>query len=337
VNRVRTVWFLVPDGVDDPDRVSGGNLYDRQVRQGLAARGWTMRSVPVADGLAASEAISGIAGDGIALVDGLVASWAPEAIEAATDRIPVVLIAHMISAEFPGAPESLVTAEARALRAASAVIATSEWTARELARRGLADTARITIARPGTREATRLRGADHTALLCVGAIAPHKGQDVLLAALALIVDTTWHCTLVGSQTVDPDFSARIAVAAARFGGRVRMPGVLRGSALDLAHRRAGLLVAPSRSESFGMAVLDARGLGLPILATAVGGIPEASAGGGTLLVPSEDPRALADALERWLGEPDLRERLRLRADGGSSTVTRWTETVARLDEVLEAA
>jgi glycosyltransferase involved in cell wall biosynthesis len=338
VSRRRTVWFIVPESIDDPERVSGGNVYDRQLRQGLVARGWTLRVMPVADKTAASDAIGRIEAHGIALVDGLVAGWAPDAIEAAADHIPVIIVAHMISAAFPGALADIVSSESRALRAASAVIATSEWTAGELVRMGLAVADRVAVAPPGAREASVLRGADHRALLCVGAIAPHKGQDVLLAALELLADRHWwSCTLVGSQTVDPDFTAQIRVVASRFGGRIQMPGVLHGAALDRAYRRAGLLVAPSRTESFGMAVVDARSLGLPILATAVGGIPEASAGGGVLLVPPDDSRALADALDEWFADPTLRSRLREQAERGSSTAPRWADTIDRVDQVLVAA
>jgi glycosyltransferase involved in cell wall biosynthesis len=337
VIRGRTVWLIVPDGIDDADRVSGGNLYDRQLRQGLASRGWTVRTVTVADEATAFDAIVGIAADGIALIDGLVAGWAPRAIEVAAARIPVVIIAHMISAAFPGAVAGIVDSESRALRAASTIIATSEWTAGELVRTGMTVRDRIAVAPPGTREATLVRGADHRALLCVGTIAPHKGQDVLLAALELLADREWYCTLVGSQTVDPRFADQIRATARRFGDRVRMPGLLHGAALDRAYRRAGLLVAPSRTESFGMAVVDARGLGLPILASAVGGLPEASSGGGVMLVPPDEPRALADALDQWLTEPALRSALQLRAELGSSTVPRWVDTIDQVDRVLVAA
>jgi hypothetical protein len=335
VTRKRDVWFVLPDGIDDPERVSGGNIYDRQLRQGLAARGWMLRMAPVADGASASAAIAAVASDGIVLVDGLVAGWAPDAVEAASTRIPVVIIAHMISSSIPGAIDDLVNSETRALRSASMVIATSEWTAGELVRLGIVDGDRVTVAQPGSREATRLTGADHRALLCVGAIAPHKGQDILLVALGLLADYPWGCTLVGSHLVDPDYAARITAVASEFGDRIRMPGVLHGAALDRAYQRAGLLVAPSRAESFGMAVADARSRGLPVLASDVGGIPEAIAGGGALFVPPDDPFALADALGRWFTEPTLRSRLQHQAELGSLTVPRWADTVDRVDRVLE--
>ncbi|HEY4225098.1 MAG TPA: glycosyltransferase family 4 protein [Pseudolysinimonas sp.] len=335
----RPLCFVVPEGVDDPDRVSGGNLYDRRLREGLRSRGWDVRMLPVADREATAEALSRIGADAIVMIDGLVAGWAPDAVEGTAARLPVVIVAHMVSAAFAGSVPDLVDAENRALRSAGKVIATSGWTAGELVRLGLVNGDRIAVAQPGSRGGSRLPSPDHRAMLCVGAIAPHKGQDVLLQALGLLDSDGhrgWTCTLVGSHTVDAEYAARVAETAAHFSDRVRMPGILHGTALDREYRRAGLLVAPSRVESFGMAVADARRRGLPMIASAVGGIPEAAAGGGAMLVSPDDPRALAGLLARWMAEPAVRSRLNDEAAHGRAGAPRWADTVERVDRVLES-
>ncbi len=332
----RSLWFVVPEGIDDPDRVSGGNLYDRRLREGLAARGWDVRMLPVADRTAAAEALGRVDAEAVVLIDGLVAGWAPDAVEQVSARHPVVIVAHMVSAAFAGSEPALVDAESRAFRSAGKVIATSGWTAGELVRLGLVTGDRVAVALPGSRGGSRLPSPDHRALLCVGAIAPHKGQDVLLQALGLLDDPRWTCTLVGSHTVDPEYAARITVTASSFTGRVRMPGILHGTALDREYRRAGLLVAPSRAESFGMAVADARRCGLPVIASAVGGIPEAVGDAGAMLVDPDEPRALAELLARWLAEPALRARVNDAAAHGRTGAQRWADTVDRVDRVLES-
>ena len=95
------------------------------------------------------------------------------------------------------------------LSAASAVVTTSGWS-RDwvLASYGL-DPGRVHVAHPGVDVRTPATGTRHGgALLCVGAVTPGKGQDLLLAALEQVSDLAWRCTCVGSLSVAPDFVAR---------------------------------------------------------------------------------------------------------------------------------
>jgi hypothetical protein len=329
---VTRLLFVVPEGIDDPARVSGGNVYDRHVRDGLAGLGWHVRMSPVTDATGVASALAGRPRGDLVLVDGLVAAWSPEALEASPAT--VVVLAHMVAAAFPGATAG---GERRALAAASRVIATSEWTAGELVRLGFTGPDRISVAVPGAREAGASTPVMDGELLCVGVVARHKGQDILLEALAGLDDQRWACTIAGSASTEPAFASEITRAAERFGGRVRMPGVLDSDALDAAYARAAVLVAPSRVETFGMSIADARSRGLPVIASRVGGIPEAVAGGGALLVRDGDADALASALRRWMTEPALRERLRREAARARASAPRWTDTVARIHQALVTA
>ena len=69
-----------------------------------------------------------------------------------------------------------------------------------------------------------------------------------------------------------------------------MTGVLGDQELGRAYQRADLLVAPSRAESYGMAIADALRRGIPVVASRVGGIPQTVAGRAALLVPPDEPR-----------------------------------------------
>ena len=75
-------------------------------------------------------------------------------------------------------------------------------------------------------------------------------------------------------------------------------------------RAAPVFAMPSRSEGLPMALLEAMAYGMAIVATEVGGIPEVfDSGEDGVLVPPEEPEALAGALCRLAADPELRERL----------------------------
>jgi glycosyltransferase involved in cell wall biosynthesis len=219
------------------------------------------------------------------------------------------------------------------------VITTSEWTRSELIARGLAEPDRITVARPGTDTAPAATGSESGGqLLCVGAVAPHKGQDVLVQALAGMIDLPdWSCSIVGSLTADPDFASRTAAAIRSAGltGRVALMGVLTGQRLAEAYRATDLVVAPSRAESYGMVVTEALARGIPVVATRVGGIPEAIAGSKAgILTPSNDPGALRAVLQQWLEDPGWRAGLKAEAVSSRSVTRTWDESAEIVAAVL---
>jgi glycosyltransferase involved in cell wall biosynthesis len=175
----------------------------------------------------------------------------------------------------------------------------------------------------------------------VSAVHPGKGHDLLLEALAGLGDRPWTLTCAGSLDVDPDHAATLQtrVYARRWEDRVTFAGPLVGPALEAAYDAADLVLLPSRAESYGMVVGEALAHGLPVVATRVGGIPEALglAPGGALpgaLVPLDDAPALTDALARWLDEPRERGRLMRAAAARRATLSGWDRTAAGLSEVL---
>ncbi len=103
-------------------------------------------------------------------------------------------------------------------------------------------------------------------------------------------------------------------------------------------RKLDVYVALSRSESFGVAVIEASACGLPVVVSNVGGLPEVVEQGVTgFIVPSEDPAAAADALEQLLASKELRERM---GSAGRDRVERlyaWEACVDRQIAVLRSA
>jgi glycosyltransferase involved in cell wall biosynthesis len=334
------VHFIVPVGFGDPHRATGGNVFDGHVAQGLDAIGWDVRLTQVdPDAAPGAAAVFESLPDGaLVLVDGLIAGRAAEAIEAVAGRVRVVVLAHMLSTAFADADARAIEGEHRALRSARCVITTSEWTRSELVDRGVVPPGKVTVATPGADDAPLASGTpEGVALLCVGVVAPHKGQDVLVEALATLSDEDdWTCTIAGSLDAHPDYAQQVATMAADagLGARITMTGALAGNRLEDAYGSADLVVAPSRVESYGMAIADALRRGIPVVASSVGGIPNTVASHAAVLVPPDRPRALGDALRRWMVDPGLRERLTEQARSDRAAIPPWSATVDRIAVTL---
>jgi glycosyltransferase involved in cell wall biosynthesis len=312
---VTTVHVVVPEGIDDPARPSGGNTYDRHVLRGLAALGWTVHEHPVPAGTAA--ALERIPDRAVVLVDGLVAS---PALVPHARRLRLVVLMHMPLGN---------RGEGEVLAVASAVITTSAWSRRRLLELHPLAADRVHVAEPGVDAAGLATGtAPGGQLLCVAAVIPGKGHDVLLDALATLADLSWRCVCVGTLERDPAFAERL-----RRRGLADFAGPRTGADLDRTYAAADLLVLPSRGEAYGMVVTEALARGVPVVASDVGGVPEALGRGG-LLVRPDDPAALAGALRAWLTDVGLREELRAAARERRESLPGWEATTAVVAGVL---
>jgi len=353
---VTDVHVIVPEGIDDPARPSGGNAYDRQVCRGLSALGWDVREHPVAGAwpragragpAALARAMGAIPDGAVVLLDGLVACGAPEALLPHARRLRQVVLVHMPLGHRPprGEAGAVRSRERDVLTAAVSVITTSAWARQRLVGLYALPAERVHVAEPGVEAAALAPGsAAGDALLCVAAVTPHKGHDVLLDALESARDLPWRCTCVGSLERDPAWAGGLLRRARRgpLRGRVRFAGPRTGAQLDGAYAAADLLVLASRAETYGMVVTEALARGLPVLAADVGGVPEALGHGedGTrpgLLVAPGDAGALAAALRAWLGDAGLRGRLRRAARERRGSLCAWPATASTVAGVLAGA
>jgi glycosyltransferase involved in cell wall biosynthesis len=148
------------------------------------------------------------------------------------------------------------------------------------------------------------RGAGYA--LVVSRLAPEKGVEVAIDACAR---ARRPLVIAGDGPLRAELEARArrlgAAASVSFAGRV--------SAAELERLRAGaaLALVPSRSaETFGLAAAEAMAAGLPVLASAIGALPELVPEEG--LVPPGEPDALAAGIERLWADRDAGERARTR-------------------------
>ncbi|WP_424871786.1 glycosyltransferase family 4 protein [Streptomyces sp. SAI-229] len=354
---LRSVHFVMPGGVDDPATPSGGNAYDRRVCLDLPGFGWQVHRHAVAgdwprpDAAARAElarTLRELPDGAVVLLDGLVACGVPEIVvpQAEEGRLRMAVLVHLPLGDETGL-DAAVAAELDAreravLRAVPAVIATSDWAVRRLvSHHGLAPD-RVHVAAPGADIAPLAPGTDGVSrLLCVAAVTPRKGQHRLVEALAAVADLPWSCALVGGLGHDPEYVAHLRglIRAHGLEDRLELTGPQAGAALDASYAGADLMVLTSYAETYGMAVTEALARGIPVLATDVGGLPEAvgrAPDGGVpgILVPPENPAAIAAELRGWFGEADVRRRLKAAARSRRAALGGWASTAQSLAAVL---
>ena len=349
------VHFVVPDGIDDPARASGGNAYDRHLCRGLTSVGWLVHEhavpgswpAPDAASLAALDGVvRRIPDDAVVLLDGLVASTASEVVVPQARRLRLVVLVHMALGHRPtdGVAADVRVRERAMLSVAAAVVTTSAWTRRRLLELYALPGHRVHVAEPGVDAADLATGtAAGGALLCVAAVTSDKGHDVLLDALASVTDLSWQCVCVGSLDRAPAFVEGLRRRSVDGGlvDRVFFPGPRTGADLDRSYAAADLMVLASRAEAYGMVVIEALARGLPIVAAHVGGVTDALGHADGirpgLLVPPDDPAALGAALRAWLGDPELRGRLRRAARERRESLPGWSTTTSVIAGVLAEA
>lgn len=333
--------LLTPGDLTEP---SGGNVYNAAL-----GRAWeglpepsrlplTMRPVPgrwptptSADLDALTEVLA--TDRGPILIDGLIGSVAADPIEAVADQgRPVWLLVHLpLPAESGLAAaqrDRLEQLEARAVHAATGVICTSAWAARDLVRRY--GPLRVWVAEPGTEPAPLAAGSRPPLLLTVAALTPRKNHLVLLRALESLADLEWSARWVGppDRAVARAGALSGAVARSTVGPRVTLTGALHGFDLEREWAQADLLVLPSLAETYAMVVTEALARGVPAVVGAGTGAESTLCGPasqpgpgrprsaesaaaaddsvpGAALDPTS-PVELAHVLRRWLTDETLR-------------------------------
>lgn len=175
---------------------------------------------------------------------------------------------------------------------------------------------------------------DGTVLLVLAALVRRKGVDVVLRALEVLARVGLRPLLWVAGEGAENASLEALARDAGVEGQVRFLG-RRGDVPDLLGA-CDIVVIPSRREGLGVAALEAMAAGRPIVASAVGGLAEAVVDRRTgLLVPPDDPEALASALEEIVRDPSLRAALGAegpRRVAESFAAEQMVESYARLYE-----
>jgi glycosyltransferase involved in cell wall biosynthesis len=345
----RELWFAIPGEIETR---TGGTIYDKRVMAELRTVGWTVMhlqwpsSFPFpspTDEATVAASLAACPDGALVLIDGLALGVLPQTAAAEAERLRLVALVHhplaLESGLSPDVAQRLMISERHALSQVRAVIVTSEMTAATLERDYGVNRAAITVATPGIEKPAPSGVRPHNAvprLLAVGTVTPRKAYDVLIDGLARIADLDWHCTIAGSLDRAPETVAAVRrqIDTHALTGRIELIGEVADP--TPLYEAADIFVLPSRYEGYGMAIAEALAYGVPVVATRVGAIPEVVPEGAGILVPVDDPAALADGLRRLIEAPSVRRQF---ADGAILAATGFAtlpETAERIASALDA-
>lgn len=174
-------------------------------------------------------------------------------------------------------------------------------------------------------------GPDEKLIVYAGRLSPMKGVEDLLAAFEKILRSGIQARLVlaGEGVLRPELEKRCH--AAHMADRVFLPGSLGDKVLGALYRAAEVAVLPSRYEPFGLAAIEAASLGVPVVATKVGGLAEIvqRSRGSIHGVPAANPPGLARAILNVLRDPERAGKLAEQAKDHVRRTYSWAE-VARV-------
>ena len=223
-------------------------------------------------------------------------------------------------------------------RRADAVIALSHYTAREAERRLGVAPERITVCPPGAPSWTpRERRTAEGPILFVGTLEARKNVGVLLDAYESLLRHRRDApplVLAGRATVESGALLE-RLQRAPLVGQAQHLGYVTAAECEQLYRAASVLVMPSFDEGFGIPVLEAMTMGLPVVASNRGALPEVGGGAITLVEP-EDRAALTGAIARLLDDPAAYAAA---VESGLRRARQftWDNTAAKLVEAYRSA
>lgn len=219
-------------------------------------------------------------------------------------------------------------------------VLTNSWTTRDQIRDRLGVPAeRISVCHPGAPPwRRREQEPENGCLLFLGTLDARKNLDLLLDAYERVLARVGHApslVLAGGHT---ESSAAIAARSSRgaLAGHVELPGYVDDATRQALYRRASIFVMPSHTEGFGMPVLEAMTVGVPVVVANRGALPEVAPVGVGRHFDPDSADQLAGILEALLADRAARDQMR-EAGWRQATQFSWRTSADRLRHAWQEA
>ena len=360
----RPITVVVPG---DPNQRTGGYLYDAHMVTAMKQAGWTVEVVGLKGAFpdvdetaidAMTQALMSAPANACVILDGLAMSGFGDRLVEVRKSVRhhhhhhhkqrqhwVGLVHHPLADEQGLSIEqqtALKQKETSALSACDAVLVTSAFTAQRLVDQGYLEHAPEVVI-PGVEPAPLADIAQHPKaisegirLLTVASLTPRKGHDVLLHALATLKDFDWVCRWVGDAHRDPSHADKLQglVKELNLEERIEWFGEADEAQLAESYHQAHLSILPSHYEGYGMVVTESLARGVPVITTDGGALRDTLPQGAGLQVSAGAAEPLAQALRKWLVEPELQTALLAGAYNARVELKNWANQGQRFIEAL---
>lgn len=329
----------------DPERLTGGYLYLRQMKKHLGRLGdetvtVSLPSFPrpylLTSTLYAVLAILKTRPD-IVIVDAGVAGPAVAPMLIIRRFLPPV-VSLLLQAPTTS-PRHRVLFERFLLRNASEVIVPARWMSDALAKLGN----KASVIPPGCDLPSQPLSSSGTGpginFVCAANWLPGKGILDAVRTFGRLPLAGAALTLVGDQTVDPAYTAAVLEEIKRFGleSRVETPGSVPWAAMGTYYACSDALLLPSYSEGMPLVCFEALRYGLPVIGYRIPALLEIVENEKDgLLAPTGDVDALAGLLDRFCQDDPLRSRLMLSARVKGASLPTWEQSAREFQRVLQA-
>lgn len=343
---LRRAAFAIPGDITTP---TGGFIYERRLLEGLREQGRDVLHLrlgttfpdPSTDDM--SDAIAqlhALSPDRVVILDGFVSATLDTDALAALHVPSVAMVHHPLALETgldDARRDHLFRIERANLAHVDHVLVPSPATAAVLTDSYDVAAERITIVRPGADRptGTRMR-ITPPLILSVGILHPRKGHDVLLKALARLVDLDWTAVIVG-KSYDADHAAELARLHEDLGlgARVRIAGYLPDAELASLYAKASIFALATRYEGYGLVFDEALVNGLPVVSCQTGAVPDTVPAAAGHLVATDDDAAFAKALAGLLSNEASYCRHADAARAAGQDLPSWSDTARTAGRVLD--
>lgn len=322
----------------DRNALTGGSLYHRRVADRAARFGVQIDIRAIGNAIDARRAAFGA--DAV-VVDSLVARWVP----AGGFDAPIVGSVHQrpggLVGRWPG-PAVRAARDLRRYRRAEAVVVPSGFLRALLVRDGVPAHV-LHVVEPGcgpfaVRPSRSDRMGGDVRFVYVANLSAHKRPLDVVEAFARLGRVDASLTLIGAG-VDPRLAERVRKRLERpdLGGRARWIGPLPPAGVVAELAMADVFVLPALDESYGMAVAEAIGAGLPAIVARSGNLPNLVRDGvDGLVLPPRDVRSLTEAMRALALDRERRDAMGRAASRAAERFPTWDDAAGAFCAVLRS-